>query len=347
MLHDNAVLDIHSQISILILCHLFCGMTAGQASGKGAKSMTLSQLRVLLAVADRGGFTLAAEQLGMSQPAVSRAVATLETELGAALLARHRDGVTLTEAGQRAVAHIREALRHVDLLHAEVAAIAGEVTGTLRLASLPSATGTLIAAQLRAFADRYPQVHVRLFEGTDEEVREWLDQGAAEVGVVTLPAPGLHTVELGTDEMVAVLPSAHELAGKTTVAFTALANEPFILATGGCGPLILAAARNAGACLDIAFEARELTAILEMVGTGLGVSIVPTLGLPNDVPSIVTRPLEPRTPRTLALASGSHASSAPAARAFLDQVAKSGPAPPRTNPPTNGRQDDAQGITAQ
>lgn len=283
--------------------------------------MTLAQLRALLAVARLGGFTVAAEELGMSQPAVSRAVAALETELGTALLVRNKDGVRLTEAGLRAAEHAGEGLRHIDLLEAEVAAVVGRVTGTLRLASLPSATGTLIASQLRMFAERYPHVRVRLFEGTDQEVRDWLRDGAAEVGVVTLPAPGFHTVELGTDEMVAVMPADHELADASAIPFSALAGQPFILATGGCAPLIKAAARNAGARLRVAFEAREPAAILEMVGSGLGVSIMPTLGLPAKPDSVELRPLKPRTPRTLALALGSGPDIGPAARAFVEQVA--------------------------
>jgi DNA-binding transcriptional LysR family regulator len=283
--------------------------------------MTLLQLQVLLAVVDRGGFTMAAEQLGMSQPAVSRAVASLERELGTPLFTRRRDGVTLTEAGRHAVAHSRAALRHVDLLHTEVAAVTGQVTGTLRLASLPSVTGTLIAPLLRTFADRYPQVDVRLFEGTDQEVRDWLTQGAAEIGVVTLPAPALPTVPLGADEMVAVLPADHELAAQATVAYCALGDEPFIFPTGGCGPLIMTAARRAGVRLDVAYEARELSAILEIVGSALGVSILPTLGLPTEIGNVVTRPLDPRTPRALAVAIGSMTDTSPAVQAFLDQIA--------------------------
>jgi DNA-binding transcriptional LysR family regulator len=294
--------------------------------------MTLSQLRIFLAVADHRGFTAAAEHLGMSQPAVSRAVGAIENELRTTLFARRTDGVALTETGLRAATRARETLRHFDLLHAEVAAAAGRVTGALRLASLPSATGTLIAAQVRAFTDRYPHVQVRLIEGTDQEVRDWLTRGAAELGVVTLPAPALETVELGTDEMVAVLPAQHELSGQESVRFDALSDERFILPTGGCGPLIMAAARKAGARLQVTFEAREPNAILAMVATGLGVSIMPTLGLPPHTRGVVTRPLEPHTPRTLALALPPRTSATPAARAFLDQIADSNSRSRRAGP---------------
>ncbi|GHH73893.1 LysR family transcriptional regulator [Streptomyces sulfonofaciens] len=258
----------------------------------------------------------------MSQPSVSRSVSTLEAELGVALLVRHREGVTLTEAGARAVAHARESVRHFDLLHAEVAAVSGRVTGTLRLASVPSATGALVSSPLRAFARNNPQVQVRLLEGSDQEVRDWLGQGAVDVGVVTLPAPNLHTVLLDTHEMVAVLPASHRLAARPAVTYQELAGEPFVCPTGGCAQVFMAVARTVAVHFDVAFEARELSAVLEMVRAGLGVSILPTLGLPSDLGAVVTRPLEPRTPRSLAVAVDARAGSSPAARAFMAQVAE-------------------------
>jgi DNA-binding transcriptional LysR family regulator len=283
-----------------------------------ALPVTLAQLRVLVAVADHGGFTAAAEHIGSTQPAVSRVIAALERELRATLFVRHRDGTAPTEAGLVAVRRAREAIRQVDRLAEEVAGTVGRVTGTLRVASLPSATGTLLAIPLRQFTDRHPQVGLRLFEGTDQEVRDWLSQGAADIGVVTLPAPGLACHRLGSDEMVAVLPPSHTLAKAASVRFAALAAERFILPTGGCGPLIIAAARRAGVTLAIALEARDPASIVEMVAAGLGVSIMPTLNLPHHHDGVAIRPLDPRLPRTLALACG--AEPGPVARAFLGEL---------------------------
>ena len=285
--------------------------------------LTLSQLRAFVAVADHGGFTAAAERLGSTQPAVSRVISALEAELGAALFTRRRgEGITPTEAGLVALTHARAALSHVDRLGEEVAATTGRVRGTLRIASLPSATGALLAAPMRAFSDRHPQLDVRLFEGTDGEVRDWLAGGAADLGVVTLPAPGYECVELGTDEMLAVVPAAHALARAGAVGFGELANERFILPTGGCGPLILDAARRSQTTLEIAFEAREPQSLIEMVAAGLGVTVMPSLNLPKTLDDVTVRPLAPRLPRTLALALGANAG--PAARAFLDALCPAG-----------------------
>lgn len=279
---------------------------------------TLSQLKAFIAVVDQGGFTAASRRLGLSQPAVSRTVATLEKELGLPLFMRRRDGLALTEAGAVALTHAREAVRQLTLMRTEVAGLAGDITGTLSLASLPTATATLIAPQLRTFARRHPAVTIRLLEGSKEEILDWLDQGAAEAGVVSLPSKGLDAAVLGVQEMVAVVPANSRLAAKDIVTYADLAREPFVRGTGGCADVFMPIARRQGIEFDLAFEAREIGATLEIVRAGLGVSILPSAGLP-ELPGVVVRPLLPLTERRLGIAVSASA-SAPA-RAFLDQIA--------------------------
>jgi len=280
---------------------------------------TLSQLKTFMTVVDQGGFTAAGRRLGLSQPAVSRAIATLEKELGLPLLVRGRDGLSLTAAGSVALTHAREAVRHLTMMRTEVAGLAGDVTGTLSLASLPSVTATLVAPHLRAFVERHPAVTIRLLEGSEEEVRDWLDQGAAEAGVVSLPIKGLATAVLGDQKMVAVMPADSWLASMDTVSYAELAKEPFVRGTGGCADVFTPIARQAGVEFDIAFEAREMSAVLEIVRAGLGVSIMPSASLPDLPDGVVARALVPETVRRVGIAVSASA-SAPA-RAFLEQIA--------------------------
>ncbi|OBF36227.1 LysR family transcriptional regulator [Mycobacterium sp. ACS1612] len=280
---------------------------------------TLLQLKAFVAVVDQGGFTAASHELGLSQPAVSRAVSTLEKELDVALLVRRRDGITLTEAGSLALAHAREAVRHLIAMRTEVVALSGQITGALSLASLPSVTGTLIAPQLQSFTQRHPAVTVRLLEGSEQEVRDWLDQGAAEAGVVSLPIKGLAAAVLGDQDMVAVVPADNRLADWAEVSYAELAKEPFIRSTGGCTEVFMPVARRMGVEFEVAFEAREMSAVLEIVRAGLGVSILPSAGMPKLPDGVVARPLTPKTLRRLGVAVSASA-SAPA-RAFLEQIA--------------------------
>src|SRR3954447_14537341 len=179
---------------------------------RGGSMSTLLQLKSFVTVVDEGGFTAASQRLGLSQPAVSRAVASLERELGLPLLIRGREAPALTDAGSLALAHAREVVRHLTSMRTEVSALAGHITGTLSLASLPSVTATLVAPQLRIFAERHPAVTIRLLEGSEQEVRDWLDQGATEAGVVSLPIKGLDSAVLGEQDMVAVVPADNRLA---------------------------------------------------------------------------------------------------------------------------------------
>ncbi|MGV0604146.1 LysR family transcriptional regulator [Mycolicibacterium sp. XJ1904] len=279
---------------------------------------TSVQLTTFVTVAEQGGFTAASRRLGLSQPAVSRTMATLEKELGSKLFVRRRDGLSLTEAGSVALTHAREALRHLTLMRTEVAGIAGDVTGTLRLASLPTATAPFVTPALRAYARRYPAVAIRLLEGSEEEVLDWLDQGVVEAGVVSLPVKGLEAAALGDQTLVAVVPADGKLASKEAVSYVDLANEPFVRGKGGCADVFTPIARQCGVELDLAFDAREIAAALEIVRAGLGVSILPSEGL-RDVPGVVVRPLVPETVRRLGVAVSASASRA--ARAFLEQIA--------------------------
>jgi DNA-binding transcriptional LysR family regulator len=204
-------------------------------------------------------------------------------------------------------------------MRTELAGLTGDVTGTLRVASLPSATATLVAPQLHEFAQRYPAVTIRLLEGSEQEVLDWLDQGAAEAGVVKLPANGLETVAFGDQVMVAVVPADSRLAEWTEVSYAELGKEPFVRSTGGCAEVFTPVARQEGVELDVAFEAREMSAVLEIVRAGLGVSILPSVSLPELPEGVVVRPLVPSTVRRLGIAVSASA-SAPA-RTFLDQIA--------------------------
>ena len=228
----------------------------------------------------------------------------------------------MTEAGELALGHAREAVSHLTAMRKDVAALAGSLTGTLTLASLPSVTGTLVAPHVREFQERHPAVAIRLLEGSEEEVRDWLDQGAAEAGVVSLPVKGLETAVLGDQAMVAVVPADSRLAGWDAVDYAELAKEPFVRSTGGCADAFTPIAQSVGVDFDVAFEARGLSAVLEIVRAGLGVSILPSAGLPDLPDGVVTKPLTPATVRKLGVAVSASA-SAPA-RAFLQQIAELG-----------------------
>ncbi|MCC5575764.1 LysR family transcriptional regulator [Microtetraspora sp. AC03309] len=287
--------------------------------------MTLTQLRILLAVARTGNMTRAAEEMATTQSAVSHALRALENEFGVALLVRGNHGVTLTETGRAVRRRAALILTQVEALEQEVAAAREQERGSLRVGVIPSANVRLLPPILRRFGDAHPRVRLTVLEGSDDEVLEWLETGAADIATVSaggtgaagfpLPA-GAVARPLAADRMLAVLPSGHELGVRHSVPVADLARHPFIMSTGGCEPLITALARAAGASLTCHYRVRDTNSILAMVAEGLGVSIVPELSLPAHRAGVHAIPLDPAAERTVLLVLP--ADPLPAAAAFAE-----------------------------
>src|SRR5215217_4063619 len=265
--------------------------------------MTEAQLRVLVAVADTGGFSPAATRLSMSQPGVSRAVAALEAELGTALLIRRNGRAAPTSAGERVLLHAREVLARTEAIRQEAAAGSGDYAGRVRLGSFASVSAQLLPGILATLRRRHPGVEVALFEGHDEEVLGWVRERAVDVGVVSREAPDL---------------DVRPLAAQPHATLEQLAAEPFVLSRGGCERLILDAFTAAGHAPQIAFEVHEVSTIVAMVAEGLGVGLVPELSAVGAPSRVALRPLSPRVERRLGLAVPSLADAPPAVRALLD-----------------------------
>jgi DNA-binding transcriptional LysR family regulator len=281
--------------------------------------MTLVQLQVLVAVVEAGSFTAAAERLGMTQSAASHALAALEAELGVRLLERHRQGITPTSLGSQVLDHARIMLAEAEHIRQLIAAARGLAAGRVRVGSLPSVSARLLPGILRALQQRYPKIEVVLFEGTDQEVSEWIQMRVVDVGFVTEPLAGLEAAEIAQDQVYGVVAAGHPLASAGQVQVAQLAAEPFILSKGGCEPMIREIYRRAGVAFHARYELGDMSTILAMVQEGLGVSIVPALSLPDALPGIVALRLDPPVYRHLSLATLAGATP-PAVQAFIGQA---------------------------
>jgi molybdate transport repressor ModE-like protein len=279
--------------------------------------LTIAQLRVLAAVVDSGSFTKAAETLGISQSGVSQAVASLESVLGLAVLHRDRGGVGLTEVGERILIHARAILSRVEVIRQEAAAVAGVETGKIRIGSFASFAARLLPGIMRAFQARHPGVDLVLWEGNDCEVQEWLQSGAIDVAAQVLPADAVESLPIARDQVLAVLPEDHPLAGETAVAVADLEDDPFIMPSESCETLARRIFAQAGAKPDVRFEVRDQATLLMMVREGLGVSLLPALTIPAEAKGIRTIPLAVAAWRELALCVREGATRSPALAAFL------------------------------
>lgn len=291
--------------------------------------VTLSGLRLLVAVADAGGFSEAAAELGMSQSSLSEAVAGLERAVGTPLLHRTRTGTLPTEAGQRALEHARRALGAADdfvLAALEPA----ELQGELRVVSMRSAATHLLPPVLRAFGEQHPGVRVSVQddESGDEQAAllALLDQ-RADVGIVPLPVPsGLLAHPLLQDPYVAVFPASR---GRAPLDWAEMQGQSLLLNAFGdaCTNRVLSYLDRHGVEPGPLRLFQNDSVILSMVGHGLGFSILPALAAQPLPAGLIALPLPAPLSRTLAVTTLASRASLPAIRRFVGLLRAGAEAP--------------------
>ncbi|WP_159725993.1 LysR family transcriptional regulator [Methylosinus sp. Ce-a6] len=256
--------------------------------------MNLTQLRSLIAVAEAGSFTAAAEAVGVTQSGMSQAIAALEEILGVKLLARRRHGVELTAFGEQTLTHARAVIAHLEAIRQEAAKAAGEEMGSIRIAAFPSVFATVLPPLLRRFRSLHPGIEIVALETDDREVEVWLKAGTVDLGVVLDPSPDRAAAPIGQDAWVGVAPAGHRLGRRGAISLAELVAEPFVLATGGChvhaGALMEAAGLSLG---DVRMEIRDWTSAIALVREGVGVSVVPESTLPENRRGLRVARLDP------------------------------------------------------
>ena len=289
--------------------------------------LDVRRLKVLREVAARGSFSGAAEALAFSQSAVSQQIAALEREAGATLVERGARGIRLTEAGQALVRHADAILARLDDAEQELAAIAGLRGGRLRLGSFPSAGVTLVPQAAAAFRERYPGVELQLVEAEPEDALPLLRAGEIDLTLAydyepapEPTAPDLERVPLIEDPLEVVLPRGHRLAGRAQVAIADLDGEAWITgpSPGSCARMTRHACRAAGFEPKVAFESNDCQTMQAFVAAGVGVALLPRLGLSPLNDAVEVRRLVPPSARRVWAARLAEGYRSPASAAMLE-----------------------------
>ncbi|MCG7406851.1 LysR family transcriptional regulator [Paenibacillus sp. ACRRX] len=281
--------------------------------------MTLARFEIFTKVVELGSFTKAAETLNLTQSAVSHAVAGLEAEWGVTLLLRdRRRGLLLTEVGQKTLVHMQDIVNSVYKMKQELALVSNLEAGSIRVGSFTSASSSLLPRLISAFHRKYPNIEFVFYEGTYEEIEEWLDTGVVDIGFVLQPNENtkFHTIPLVRDRMVVAFGADHRFHQVSVVDVQQLESEPMIMPKGVYRTHVNDIFLEAGYKPCIRFEVMDCNTIANMVQEGLGITIGPELFLTSQS-GITTRHLTQLKWRSIELACPSLQSASPAVRAFL------------------------------
>jgi DNA-binding transcriptional LysR family regulator len=288
--------------------------------------MNLMHWRLVVAVADHGNITRAAERVGMTQSGASQALALMEETLGVQLFSRESRQTLPTAIGLPVIEQARLMLGALETIRQTVDSVRPMLRGTIRLASFPMVLASFLPPLLRQFNRLYPGIEVVALEVSDDEVETLLAAGLVDVGVVLNPALERNAGPLGRDEWVAVVPAGHPLAlrgieqGVSLQELTAL---PFVLATGGCSTNARSLAAEAGLQLqDVRVEVREWSSAFTLVRENLGVTLVPEMTLPAERQGLRVIALQPRIERVFSLVLPAGQTPSATVQALLDLVAE-------------------------
>ncbi|SFO09605.1 DNA-binding transcriptional regulator, LysR family [Candidatus Pantoea varia] len=285
--------------------------------------MNLQHWRLLVAVADASNISRGAEATGMTQSAASQAIALLELSLGFPVFVRERRHIGVTALGEQVIEHARTMLAQLIAIRELADESRGLQGGRIRLASFPSVTSTLLPGLLRSFKRLHPGMEVVVLEGTDEEVEEWLAADTVELGVVMNPAPGRADVILGQDAWVAVMPASYPQSGANGITLQELADQRFVLATGGCVVNGKSLIEQAGFQLsDVQVKVRDWISACLLVREGMGVALVPESALPAERRGLSVVPVTPAIHREFGLVCSPSGKASDATQVLLKGVRK-------------------------
>jgi LysR family transcriptional regulator, hydrogen peroxide-inducible genes activator len=286
--------------------------------------MEIQQLRYLVAVADQGSFTGAAEHCHVTQPTLSHQIKKLEEEVGEPLLQRHVQGASLTPLGQRVYRHAQEILRGVESVREAATSFSKLVQGLLRIGVIPTIAPYLVPGLLRRAQKRYPGIDFQMTEEPTEQLLASLFSGKLDLAVLSPPVEDerAQTLDLFVDEFLLAIPARHVLAKARHVPLRTLKEEPMILMNDAhcLRGQTISFCQRAGFAPKVVIQSAQLDTVLAMVETGQGISLVPAMAHRAFLHrKVVFRPLRPENiSRRIGLAWARHASPSRAFAAFVD-----------------------------
>lgn len=258
--------------------------------------MDIRQLRVLVEVIRKGGFSAAAHALNATQPTMSKAIRQLEDELGLVLVDRARQGIRLTQAGEVVYRRALVLLGERDNLLAELEELRGLKRGELNIGLPPLGSDVLFAPLFAIYRARYPHIDLKVLEQGSQALEDGLRAGEVELAGSLLPvAEDFEWQSVRREPLMVLLPRQHPLAGEKELRLEALSQTPFVLFDKGFmfNRKIIEACRARGFTPQEVARSGQIDFIVALVAAGMGLALLPRMiALRRPHPDVVMLPLD-------------------------------------------------------
>lgn len=236
------------------------------------------QLEYFVRIVEEKSFTKAAEKLFISQPALSKSIRSMEKELGVTLFKRDPRELSLTNEGETVYRFALDVLNYWQVRTAELMSLLGKVKGTLRFGLPPSVGSVFFSKILYEYGLKYPQVDLRIFEGTSKKVETMVAADQIDLGVVIEPYenPHMRLKTVYRSEVVLAVSQKHRLAKRDVINFIEIKDEPMLIVSKDYmfHDQILAHCKQAGFVPNITFTTSQWDLLLEMAAEDQGITLI-------------------------------------------------------------------------
>ncbi|UUX50888.1 LysR family transcriptional regulator [Nisaea acidiphila] len=262
-------------------------------------------LRYFITVAEEGGFTAASRKLRIAQSAISRHVASLEQELGGPLFLRQKNGIEVTEAGQRFLLHARDILATMGHARDEISSLLGEPSGSVVIGVPPTAGETLMPELFRICHEKWPAIRLHVRESYSAATYEAVLRKELDMGLVHDPEPldEMLILPLVSEQMHFIAPGDRPLPERVPASW--LRDRDLILpdATFGLRDLLESYAERHRLKLNIAAAVNGVSITKAMVASGLGSTVLSKSAVTHEIArgTLASRPLAPELTWNLCL----------------------------------------------
>lgn len=283
--------------------------------------MSIQKYKSFLKAVETGSFTKAAEVLDYSQSGISRMINDLEQEWDVTLLERGKSGIRLTSDGLEILPYIQKICYDYERLQMKVDEINGIQSGLIRIGTFSSVATHWLPNIIREFQKDYPNIEYELLLGDYTEIEEWIQTGRVDCGFLRLPTKtDLETIFLEDDKLMAIIPENHSLKDCENFPVKALCDEPFMLLEKGDKAEISEIFERNNLTPNVRFATWDDYAVMSMVESGLGLSILPQLIMKRVPYKVLAKELDVPAYRKIGLALKDKKTASVAVKRFIEYL---------------------------
>lgn len=255
--------------------------------------MNIQKYMSFVKTVEYGSFTKAAEILNYSQSGISRMIADLEKEWNIVLLERGKGGVKLTSDGLKLLPYAKNLVAEYEKLQMQIDELNGLQTGLIRIGTFSSVATHWLPKVIKEIQKDYPNIDYELLLGDYNEIEQWILEGRVDCGFLRLPTnPEIETVFLKQDKLMAVIPENHRLKDCEKFPIAEVCHDPFMLLEKGEKSDVTDLFERCDISVKTHFTTWDDYAIMSMVESGLGISILPQLILKRIPYNILIKELD-------------------------------------------------------